>query len=195
MKTITITVIAIIISVAALAKGQVVTVDVVLINSLHSAHVNQCSPTCANQDNGGIGMILSYDIKKLHIGFGRIDLVNSYGDNGYVWIFEPAKAGFNFGWISGSVAAWFMEIHGYKDSNGDPIVQHVDAWPKFALGVNPVYYWIENVSLNYNVLPTIYVTIDWWSVSYYHEIEDDKVIITASKSGGEFKLNFGYQFK
>jgi hypothetical protein len=165
---------------------NLVSTEILIKNSMHSAHDNQCDPLCANQENGGVGFILHYKRldKHLNMAIGRIDLVNSFGDKGRVEFFQPLAGDFELGPFFFEFAVWIMRIYGYTkeertstyyttDSGEVKNVKKVKGiivepppWPKLKVGFNPLYKYTNDFHIDYNYLRFPSVDITWMSLTY-----------------------------
>jgi hypothetical protein len=138
---------------------------------MRSYHVNNCNPDCANQENGGYGFVIGYKSlsKHLDIAIGRILLINSYGDSAAVNFIQLEKLEFEYKLLRSSLAIWLMDIYGYKDEDGRQKVVSPPPWPKFQIGINPVFPYTDSFFINYNLIYFPIVKIDWYSFSLLYK--------------------------
>lgn len=141
--------------------------EIISPGTIKSDHVNNCKPVCANQNNAGQGFVLGVT-GDLDFSVFYIELVNSYGDKGAVKGFEPINVEYKTQFARAEAAIWVMEIYGYKHGNKD-IVVRPPPWPKFEIGINPLFFWIDNFYINKNLLIFPGVEIEWWSIGFYRE--------------------------
>lgn len=167
MKIGLIFVIALIIS--SVCFGYALEIEGLITDTMHAYHFNDnCVPKCANEHNGGNGVKITFDYEKGSFAVFWIWMTNSYGNPGWVFGIEPAKAEFRTDFFKISAAVWFMEIHGYKNTDGEDTVFYLETIPKFQIGFNVAFWTKYKVFVNYNVLilPIPPIKIDWYSLDY-----------------------------
>jgi hypothetical protein len=150
----------------AFAEDQRLQINLVIPNSMHSDHANQCHPNCATQDNGGVGIVVEYQMLDKHFypGLFWIDFINSYGDKGSVSGIQLDKSEYENDFFHLSVSIWLMRLSGYKDSNGNDKIERPPPWPKFQIGVNVGNFFDQKIFLNYNLIYFPTVKIGWFSI-------------------------------
>ena len=149
--------------------GHTLDFEGLIPQSLHSDHNGQCDPHCYNQNNGGIGFSIRYrnDNKHLDLGLGRMYLINSFGYKGRVDWFQFERLEYESKMFRTSMSVWLMTIYGYKNEDGSNKIVKPPPWPKFQVGINPVYFFMNNpIFINYNIVYFPGVKIDWFSISY-----------------------------
>ncbi len=166
-------------------------IEIVWKDSMKSNHANNCDPWCANEENGGNGMIVHYKRldKYINIAAGHIELINSYGNPGSVTFFQPHAMDFEYVLFDAvslfaEAAIWFMEIKGYTkescpeyytNSNGnqacverqqDPTTVHTPPWPVFRFGMNPIYKLTKDFRLDWRLVKFPIVDISFVTITY-----------------------------
>lgn len=132
-------------------------VEFIVPGSMSSNHVVKNGNTI--EKNGGRGIRVGPLI--------YMEFVNSFGDFGKLYAIQPIRLELELPFFRGGIGIWLMEIHGYKDKNGDPYISRPPPYPVFNLAFNPIWFVYKDFWITCHKLYFFSVSIEFWAINFY----------------------------